>query len=784
MKRLSQCASVFLLTICFAHDYIAAESSSTSKTYQLEKLSAPVSLTIDPYGLTHIEAGNQHDLFFAQGFNAARDRLWQIDYWRRSGLGQLAEVLGEDYIARDRAARLFLYRGSMPEEWLAYGKQAQAITAAFAHGINAYIDQIKKGNAPLPPEFKDLDYFPSYWQAEDIIRIRSHGVWQNVISEVERSFMLCSGNQKNDAIRIKLQPDHDIKVPDGTNVCQLPEQVLDNYLLATYPASFDNRKGGSNNWAISGERTASGHPIVAGDPHRAFTIPSLRYAVHLKAPGINVIGAGEPHAPGIATGHNGHVAFAFTIFPIDQEDLLVYQRNPKNPTEYRYKGGWESISTHTATIKVRDKNPVEVSFSYTRHGPVIYENTNHFYALQTAATQTGTAPYLGQLSLLSAKNVKEYDNALQHWGSPGEHHVFADIHGDIAWRSAAKAPIRSNYDGLLPVSGDGRAEWLGFRSLDELPGGINPSEGWIATANNIVNPESYPYTTMGLSYEWISDLRVRRINEVIGASTKHSINDSLKLQNDYISIFARDIVALLKDIDPATEKGKKAKQLLEDWDYNFSSDSAPAMLFQVWYYGYIATLLTDDIGGEISRDIVVVPDDRTVLEALNAPQTWLKDYNTVAKRDAMLESSLAQAYGDVSMLFLFQSTDDWAWGEALQSHWQHLASPLLSRRLRKQFELQPIARGGDISTPGLAFFDEDFNLLYGASWRVVMDVGQWDNSRFINSPGQSGDPNSPYYSNLYNAWGENRAFPLLYSEQALQAVETSIIRLTPATTTQ
>lgn len=754
-------------------------ASDTGERITLVGLDAPVSLRVDPYGITHISAESAKDLFFAQGYNAARDRLWQMDMWRRSGKGELAAILGKNYVKHDRAARLMLYRGDMAVEWAAYGPGTQASVTAFVAGINAYVTRLQQNPKLLPLEFQALGYTPSRWEPEDVARIRSHGVWQNLISEVERSFMTCFGLTEQDKLRTKLEPVHTPMLAKGFDPCVIPKQVLDDYLLAAYPPSFDARQGGSNNWVVSGTRTSTGRPILAGDPHRAYTVPSLRYAVHLKAPGIDVIGAGEPHAPGIATGHNGKVAFGFTIFPVDQEDLLVYEINPKDPSSYRYADGWEAFKVERELIAVKGGKSVEVTLKFTRHGPVLYEGKGRAYALRSVAFEPGAAPYLGQLSVITAANVDAYDKALQYWGSPGEHHVFADTDGQIAWRSAAKTPIRNNYDGLLPVPGDGRYEWQGFRALDELPGGKNPEQGWIATANNILAADEYPYEERGLSYEWVADWRARRVGEVLEATPEHTLADSLALQADYTSVFAREMQALFSDLTPEEGKAAKAYKMLSDWDASFGPKSAPAALFQIWYHGHLVPKLLELVGGEVTTQIITFADERSVLEALLHPVSIFVQGDPKVQRDQLLNETLSAAYRDTSLLFFFRSSKKWAWGDLLTARWKHLIEPLLPRNLRKQFELEPIPRGGDLTTTGMALFNEDFDLLYGASWRMVIDVGDWDKSVFVNAPGQSGDPRSEHFDDLYQVWAEDRAVPLLYSEEAIERAMKKEIKLFP-----
>jgi penicillin amidase len=773
------CILLLLLVTASCRSEQAQIDSEVNESLTVPGLTSSVTMRIDTYGISHIEAQNTEDLFFAQGYNAARDRLWQIDYWRRSGLGEMAAVFGKDFLQRDRAARLMLFRGDMPAEWAAYGPGAKGAVTAFVKGINAYIAKADKNPKSLPLEFQTLDYKPARWHPEDIMRIRSHGVWQNLISEVERTFMICSGLSKQDRFRVKLEPDRTPVVPPGLDLCSLPETVLDDYLLAAYPQSFDSRQGGSNNWAVSGSRTASGRPILAGDPHRAYTVPSMRYAVHLKAPGIDIIGAGEPHAPGVATGHNGNVAFGFTIFPVDQEDLMVYEVAKQDASKYRYGNGWEAFKVIHESIAVKGQKNVDVALSFTRHGPVLHQDTRKAYALRSVAFEPGAAPYLGQLGVMSAVDVDAYDKALTRWGSPGEHHVFADTNGDIAWRSAAKTPIRDNYDGLLPVPGDGRYEWSGFRNVSELPGGKNPKQGWIATANNILDAENYPYSDRGLSYEWVGDARAARVSEVLAAMPKHTVADSLALQSDYTSMFARKMQALLSELKPDKGKAEKAHTMLMAWDASFGPDSGPAALFQIWYYGHLAPKLIEKVGGEVAEEIIMLPDERSVLAALSEPGEIYPGEAPIARRDQFLNETLSDAYRDMSLLFLFRSPEKWAWGDLLTARWKHLADPILSRPLRGRFELEPVRRGGDLTTPGMGIFNDKFDLLYGASWRMVVDVGEWDNSVFVNAPGQSGDPRNKHFSDLYSVWSRDGAVPLLYSKQAVAAATQKTIVLLP-----
>jgi penicillin amidase len=415
----------------------------------------------------------------------------------------MAADFGPGFLAQDRAARLFLYRGDMDAEWAAYGiSDAREITQAFVDGINAWIAQCAAEPDLLPPEFAATETCPEPWAAEDVVRIRTHGRVRNVLSEVARAQILSRAGQDADRMRQTLEPDWTPLPPEGVDLSEIPANVLDVFKLATAVPDFsparmaaklddawrwskvselgDVTMDGSNNWVISPGRTATGRPILAGDPHRNHSLPSLRSIVHLTCPGLDVIGAGEPSQPGVSMGHNGTAAFGLTIFPMDQEDLYVYECRGNS---YRYGEDWEDFRVETETIAVLGADPQTAELKFTRHGPVVFETGNRAYAVRTVWTAPGAAPYFAGLGYLGAATPESFSEALRHWKSPSVNHAYADISGRIAWYVAGAAPIRPNWDGLLPVPGDGRYEWQGFQPFDALPHTVDPACGYIATAN-------------------------------------------------------------------------------------------------------------------------------------------------------------------------------------------------------------------------------------------------------------------------------------------------------------
>lgn len=394
-----------------------AQAGPERTSHVLPGLTGPAEILVDRWGVPHIYAASTYDAFRVQGFNAARDRLWQIDFWRRRGLGRLAEVFGAEHVERDRAARLFLYRGDMRTEWLAYGSDTKRASTAFVEGVNAYVALTREDPSLLPVEFRELGYEPATWAPEDVARIRSHGLFYNVRDEVARARTVRDLPAEVEELRRRREPWRPLEIPDGLDLAAIPDDVLAVYDLATSAPVFgppsptdaqgDRLPEGSNNWVLAGSRTRSGRPLLANDPHRAAAaLPGLRYISHLSAPGFDVIGGGEPALPGVSIGHNGHIAFGLTIFAIDQEDLYVYETDPSEPTSYRYDGRWEPMRRVTETIAVRDGAPVEAELLFTRHGPVVYrdQGRNLAYAVRAAWLEPGMAPYLGSMDYMRARN--------------------------------------------------------------------------------------------------------------------------------------------------------------------------------------------------------------------------------------------------------------------------------------------------------------------------------------------------------------------------------------------
>jgi penicillin amidase len=769
-------------------------------------------ILVDRWGVPHIYARSVEDVFFMQGFNAARERLFQIDLWRRRGLGQLAEVLGPAYVEQDAATRLFLYRGDMKAEWAAYGPDAEQIATAFARGINAYVDWLADHADEMPPEFKLLGYRPSRWNPADVVRIRSNGLTRNLASEVARASTVCRTDRqhglKYDATRVRLQPPWMPEIPAGLDPC-LPPDVLRVFRRAAQNVSFtrDDLVGtlvtrpqagshleespgqdfleGSNNWAIAPSRSATGRPILANDPHRAYSTPSLRYIVHLNAPGLNIVGAGEPALPGISIGHNGTIGFGLTIFSIDQEDLYVYELNAESPRQYRYRGGWEEMRVVSESIAVKNAAPVVTDLVFTRHGPVIHSNsaTRRAYALRTCWLEPGMSPYFGSIGYMRATSFREFQRAMLRWGAPSENLVYADVAGNVGWVAGGLAPIRPNWDGLMPVPGDGRYEWTGFWSGDKLPFTYNPSAGYVTTSNQMNLPAGYPYRERKLGFEWANDSRHQRIEEVIRGRSGLTIEDSLLLQNDYTSIPARRLLVILTSLAPIEEKARAAIDLLRGWDAVVGADSAQAALMEVWISRHLPPAFVLAVLPRNAVDAISSVDTGVMVDALERPEgVFVTDSQSSAaqKRDRVVLDSLAAAYADVENM-LGTNSGDWRWGRLLHALPEHPLLNVLDAGGRGRFQPGSTPSGGSPHTPNQSGYRaSDFRRTNGASFRMVLDVGNWDNSRAVNFPGQSGSPASAHYKDLVEMWRDGRYFPLLYTRPAVETVLETTIQVVPA----
>lgn len=759
-------------------------------------LKATVIVSRDSSGINHIVAKNEHDLFFMQGYCAARDRLFQLEIWRRQATGTLAELLGEREIQRDKGARLFKFRGDLQKELNHYHPRGAAIIIAFSDGINQYIKETKANKDLLPIEFELLGMEPGYWTPEVVIS-RHQGLLANVTDEVRyaRALMTLGADKVKELIKFE-SGNPDLTIDPIIPVSFLTDPVLDSYEAFRKPLFFlpsdivkkaTNKKTdalakneidyinwvnaddqrvnviGSNNWVIGGAHTYSGKPIVANDPHRAVTVPSLRYAVHLQAPGWDVIGGGEPSIPGVSIGHNKQAAWGLTIFNLDAEDLYVYELNPNNPLQYKYNNQWIDLKTIKDTIKVKNKTAEVVSLYYTKHGPVTYIDTLHkvMYAVRCAWLEPGGAPYLASLRMDQATNWESFRTACSYSNIPGENMVWADKKGNIGWQVAGIAPIRNKSTGLVPVPGNGKFDWDGMLQGKELPHLYNPPIGRIATANENNVPLNYAHRN-AVGWSWADSFRVNRIREILYNSEKSDVQQSMSLQTDYLSIPARSLVPLLKDIQFDDPKIDSIKQQLLVWDFKLNVQSTNAAVYVLWeriLSDWMWNTLVPQKGKPYIRSLSLT----RIIKILQG------DNNQSINRTEFLKNTFTTA---ITQLRKKLGTDEtkWNYGQASFHHVQlkHLLSNVVNEEIRSQLDMPLIPRGGYAYTPG-ATGSSDAQL-QGATFRMVADVSNWDKSMFTNAAGQSGNPSSPFYRNLYLHWANDQYQPLVYTFDAIKKI--------------
>jgi penicillin amidase len=547
----------------------------------------------------------------------------------------------------------------------------------------------------------------------------------------------------------------------------------------------DPRDIGSNNWVVSGSRTFSTRPILANDPHRVIAAPSLRYWVHLVAPGWNVIGGGEPVLPGVSIGHNEHGAWGLTIFGQDAEDLYVYDTNPANPNEYRYRGNWEAMRIVTDTIPIEGERPEAVELKYTRHGPVLFEDraNRKAYALRAGWMEPGGAPYLASLRMNQATTWEEFKAACTFSNMPSENMVWVDRKGNIGWQAAGIQPIRRNWSGVLPVPGDGRYEWDGYLPIASLPAEVNPARGFIATANNYLLPDNYQYKDL-LHVQWSDAFRASRIAEVLGSGRMFNVGEMTRLQNDDLSIVARVLTPLLRHVTLANPASARARDLLTRWDFVLDKDSIEAGVYAMWQRRLMTNTREVVVPAAIAKATSAnIVSTKKVIDFLLSPDGRF-GADPIAARDAIVAKSMDEAIAELTKRF-GADMQAWKYGQEKYHHalLTHPLSAAVNAATKARLEVGPLPRGGDGSTVSATGGAD--NQGSGGSLKIVADTEDWDNSVGLNTPGQSGDPDNPHYRDLFALWARGQYFPIAFSRAKVESVRESTMRLTPpGTSTQ
>ena len=749
----------------------------------------------DKWGINHIYAKNQHDLFYAQGYQAAKDRLFQFEIWRRQATGTVSEILGERELQRDIGTRLFKFRGDIKEEMNHYHPDGEEIITAYVDGVNAYIQTVLNDTSQLPFEFNLLNIRPGLWTPEVVIS-RHQGLLGNISQELANGMAVAAlGPEMVKNLNWFHPQDPNIKLDSVIVGDLLTPDILSLYHAYRRPVRFqagdlqdapimadgqsetppfnefdlsenDQTAIGSNNWIVAGSKTASGSAMMANDPHRSIAVPSLRYMVHLVAPGWNVIGGGEPEIPGISIGHNAFGAWGLTVFRTDGEDLYVYDLNPENLRQYRFNNEWLEMTTISETIKIKDQSDYVANLNYTHHGPVTYIDSANFkaYAVKCAWLEFGGSPYLASLRMDQADSWEAFKSACNFSNIPGENMIWADKEGNIGWQAVGIAPIRSNHSGLVPVPGDGRYEWDGYLPIIEKPNDLNPNKAYLSTANQNVTPSDYEHWD-AVGFSWSDPYRGERVNEVLQQSSELTIEDMMQLQTDYLSIPAQSLIPKLMEFEFKDPQALAAQHYLKDWDYYLEANSIAAGIYAAWE-DQIKFQAADQFIPDAGKNLIRLQLFR-IMEWIDDPEL-IFSAPSIQNRDVFLRDSFIDAIKSLSEL-LGPDMDQWHYGQASYKHIaiKHPLSDFVSADVQSKIDLPALPRGGNAYTPGSSGSNK--RQTSGATFRIIVDTDDWDTAMGTNSPGQSGNPDSPFYNNLYESWANDQFFPVYFSRDKIES---------------
>jgi len=601
--------------------------------------------------------------------------------------------------------------------------------------VNAYIDHAGDN---LPVEFALTGIRPERWSAETpLLRMQTAMPLGDARRELRLAQQVAELGPVEANRRARPTPFRELTVPEGVDLALIDGEVLeglsgfrngmprpdlvppyDTWLQADASENRGARENspGSNNWVISPGLTSSGHVLLANDPHRGVANPSLRYVVHLDAPGWTAIGSTEPVLPGVAIGHNGRVAWGLTIVGTDQSDIYVEQLNPEDPNQVRWQGAWEPLQVVLDTIEVKGGEPEVVELRYSRHGPIFHVDTvsNLAYALRSTMHEAGSTGYLAALRLNVVDDCQAFLQELRFWKAPTENMICGDADGNIGWQASAASPRREGWLGRLPVPGTGEYEWRGFR--DDLPTEFNPARGWIATANHDIHPPGYDpplYFKTGTSFP-----RFERVAEVLSAGGDHTLEDSKRLQQDAYSAAAAASIPLFQGWISSNPEVEDARKSMAEWDAVYRRESRAAAIYD-----------------RVRRHVPAEARDEGTANV---------------QRQVLLEQAIFQGLQDLRET---QGADaeSWRWGRAQRSEFPH--------SLVEAYDIPSVERSGGAGTVAST----------GATYRHIIDFADIDGSLVTNAPGQSGRPGSPYYGNLTESWASGEYFPLLFTRSAVEA---------------
>ncbi|MDQ7842550.1 MAG: penicillin acylase family protein [Armatimonadota bacterium] len=736
-------------------------------------LEEPVEVLRDRWGVPHLVARNAYDLFFAQGFVHAQDRLWQMEFNRRVASGRLSEIFGATTLSTDRFLRTVGLRRAAEAEWPIQDEEARAAARAYADGVNAFL---RLAGSRLPVEFTLLRFRPDPWTPVDSLAFAKLMAWVlsgNWESEILRAHLAARFGP--DGMRALMPPypaNHPVIVP-RTDFADFRSPAV----LRLLEAAPSRRGVGSNNWVVSSARTDTGAPLLANDPHLEAGMPSIWYEMHLQGGGFNVIGATFPGTPGVVIGHNEHIAWGVTNAGPDVQDLYIERFHPADPTRYLFRGRWERAAVVEERIVVRGRREPEVlTVRITRHGPVlnaVVEGLPSFLALRwTALTPGKILSSLGRLN--RARNWREFREALRDWTVPAQNFVYADREGNIGYQLPGRIPLRARGDGLLPVPGwTGEYEWVGEIPFDRLPSWFNPERGYLVTANNRIVPPSYRYL---LGLEWDPGFRAQRIEAMLREKPRLGLPDFQRIQNDLLSLPGQAMVRALGTVRVTTEPGAWMLAELRGWDGVLSPDSRAAAIYEAVRVTLPRLLFADVLGPDLFKRYLDRSDAwmLAVTRLLNDPASpWWAPRG----RDAVVVQALEEAY-DILRHRLGSDRTTWTWGRLHVMRFEHPMGRV--RALSWIFNATAPPTGGDLYTVNNGGFDATtFRQVVVASYRQIVDLADFDRSVAIHTTGQSGLPFHRHYKDFVPLWARGQYHPLVFSRTRIEAEVAGRLTLRP-----
>lgn len=778
-----------------------------SGTLHMQGLHALVEIITDTYGVPHIYAQTEEDLFFAQGYVHAQERLWQMELNRRLCSGRLSELFGDTLLEIDRFCRRLGMHRSAAAEVTHLAAPTLRILDAYARGINMFIAY---NEGKLPVEFTLLRFQPERWKPADTIQWAKMMGWSlggNWETEITRARLVAKlGVERATKLEAGYDANHPLIIPPGIAYQGINLGLREQYEQIQELSGF-SMFGGSNNWVVDGTMTETGAPILCNDPHLGQAVPSIWYECHLVAGDLDVTGVSFPGAPGVVIGHNQHIAWGVTNAISDVQDLYVEKFNPANPSQYEYQGQWEEAEIIREEIQVKGQDqPIIEKVRITRHGPLLTsfqqtttgnEETPPTEEVPLALRWTG----LEQCNIISsiiklnrATNWEEFRTALHDWDVPPQNFVYADQQGNIGYVMAGAIPIRNKGQSLLPSPGwTDDYEWTGYIPFDELPQTYNPEQHFIATANNRVVDDSYPYY---ITNEWLNGYRAQRIQDLLTSKGKLTLAGMAEIQGDQYSLPAVEIVPYLLKLQGETPLENAALEILQAWDYMLTPSSIAASIYTKFLnkleHIFLNTVLGDDdtlknsymgIGSNILPSNGYASRNKPLLIRLLKEQdnSWFE--NSVIRNgpkswDSAIKNAFKAALDELRDR-LGSNILGWHYGTIHKMTYNHPLGAV--KALERFFNRGPYSVGGDSDTinMGATLPNNPEVVITVPSYRQIVDLADLSRSLSIHAPGQSGLPASKHYDDFIQLWMKLEHHPMLFTRSAIEGNVEGTLRMLP-----